>query len=506
MRVLIRSDASPTIGSGHIARCLPLARVLRRQGSHVAFACRLLPGHRLDTLRAEGFETFALPERYPDEDPEQAIESMLPWQADIAALGPLLDPLPAFDWIIVDHYGLDHHWQTAARRWAPRIAAVDDLATRTYSADLLLNQNLSGTPQAYASLLAPGCRTLFGPRFAMLRDEFCCAPIDIKPQARRVLVNFGGFDAAMQTHHAMLALADFPELEVDFVAGADNPAWAQMQALAATRPHWRLHSFVSDFHRLMTESDLFVGAGGGTSWERAAMGLPTISIAVSNNQQANGEVMAAVGAHVFMGAREQVSVEQLRLAIGFVAGNQRLRQSMAQQSRQLVDGRGALRVAAALAGAVLKVRPATLEDAQLLFEGRNSEAVRRWSLHTDAIEWPAHRHWLTASLNNCRRLLLIAEADDGPVGVLRYDLKGCAAEVSIYLFEGRFGLGWGRAVLARGESFVKAHWPALASLTAQVLPTNQSSLKVFADAGFTQSACAFTRDLKDHPDDPFQDR
>jgi UDP-2,4-diacetamido-2,4,6-trideoxy-beta-L-altropyranose hydrolase len=501
MRVLIRSDASPTIGSGHIARCLCLARVLRRQGSHVAFACRLLPGHRLEALRAEGFETFELPERYSDEDPDQAIESMLPWQADIAALGPLLEHQPAFDWIIVDHYGLDHHWQTAARRFAPRIAVFDDLATRTYSADLLLNQNLSGTPEAYTSLLAPGCRTLFGPRFAMLRDEFCCPAIEIKPRARRVLVNFGGFDAAMQTHHAMLALADFPELEVDFVAGAGNPAWAQMQALAASRPHWRLHSFVSDFYRLMTEADLFVGAGGGTSWERAAMGLPTICIAVSNNQQANGEVMAAAGAHVFMGAREQVSVEQLRLAIGFVAGNQGLRQSLARQSRQLVDGRGAQRVAAALAGAVLRMRPATQGDAQLLFDGRNTEAVRRWSLETGVIEWSAHQNWLTASLSNVRRLLLIAEADDGPVGVLRYDLRGFTAEVSIYLFEGRFGLGWGRALLARGESVVKAHWPELESLSAQIMPANQPSLKVFREAGFTQSDCAFTRVLKDHADD-----
>ena len=501
MRVLIRSDASPTIGSGHIARCLCLARVLRRQGSHVAFACRLLPGHRVEALRAEGFETFALPERYSDEDPQQAIESMLPWQVDIAALEPLLEHQPAFDWIIVDHYGLDHHWQTAARRWAPRIAVVDDLATRTYSADLLLNQNLSGTPEAYTSLLAPGCRTLFGPRFAMLRDEFCCPAIEIKPQARRVLVNFGGFDAAMQTYHAMQALADFVELEVDFVAGADNPAWAQMQVMAASRPHWRLHSFVSDFYRLMTEADLFVGAGGGTSWERAAMGLPTICIAVSNNQQANGEVMAAAGAHVFMGAREQVSVEQLRLAIGFVAGNQGLRQSLAQQSRLLVDGRGAQRVAATLAGAVLRMRPATPGDAQLLFDGRNTEAVRRWSLETGVIEWPAHQNWLTASLSNPRRLLLIAEADDGPVGVLRYDLRGFTAEVSIYLFEGRFGLGWGRALLARGEDVVKAHWPELESLTAQVLPANRPSLSVFREAGFTQSACAFTRVLKDHTDD-----
>ncbi|WP_095051744.1 UDP-2,4-diacetamido-2,4,6-trideoxy-beta-L-altropyranose hydrolase [Pseudomonas sp. Irchel s3b2] len=499
MRVLIRADASPTIGSGHIARCLTLARVLRKQGSHVAFACRLLPGHRLDSLRAEGFETFALPERYRDEDPQQAIESMLPWQADIAALGQALESHPAFDWIIVDHYGLDHHWQTAARRWAPRIAAVDDLATRQYNVDLLLNQNLSGTPEVYTSLLTPDCQTLFGPRFALLRDEFCCPAIEIKPRARRVLVNFGGFDAAMQTHHAMLALADFHELEIDFVAGADNPAWEQMQSLADYRPNWRLHRFVSDFYRLMSEADLFIGAGGGTSWERAAMGLPTICIAVSNNQQANGEVMATSGAHVFLSNREQVSVEQLRQAIGFVVGNQGIRQSMAERSRQLVDGRGALRVAAALAGAVLQIRQATQDDAQLLFDGRNAGAVRRWSLDTRVIDWQRHQAWLAASLSNPRRLLLIAEADDGPVGVLRYDLDGTRAEVSIYLFEGRIGLGWGRALLVRGEAFVIVHWPRLEGITAQVLSANQASLKVFREAGFTQSACSFTRVLKDHP-------
>ncbi|RON65670.1 UDP-2,4-diacetamido-2,4,6-trideoxy-beta-L-altropyranose hydrolase [Pseudomonas fluorescens] len=474
MRILIRADASPTIGSGHIARCLTLARVLRKQGSHVAFACRQLPGHRLDALRAEGFETFALPDLYLDEDPLQAIESMLPWQADIDALDLLLEGHAEFDWIIADHYGLDHHWQTAARRWAPRIAAVDDLATRHYSVDLLLNQNLSGLSENYTPLLPEGCRTLLGPRYAMLREEFNCPAIEIKPEARRVLVNFGGFDAAMQTHHAMLALADFTELEVDFVAGADNPAWAQMQALTETRPNWHLYSFVSDFQQRMTEADLFIGAGGGTSWERAALGLPTICIAVSNNQQVNGEVMAAAGAHVFMGAREQVSVEQLRDAIGFVAGNHYLRRSLAERSRQLVDGRGALRVAAALAGAVLKVRAATQDDTPLLHDG------------------------LSTRLRHPQCLVLIAEADDGPVGVLRYELRGFEAEVSLYLFEGRFGLGWGRALLARGESFAAAHWPQLNAITAQVLPGNHASLNVFCDAGFTQNACAFTKVLKEH--------
>ena len=498
MRVLIRADASPIIGSGHIARCLTLARVLRGHGAHVTFACRQLPGHRLQALAAEGFETFALPDFYPGEDPQQAIESLLPWQADIAALQQVSSDQPGFDWVIVDHYGLDHHWQTAARRFAPRIMAVDDLATRTYSVDLLLNQNLSGTRAAYTGLLPESCRTLLGPRYALLRDEFRCEAIDIKPRARRVLVNFGGFDAAMQTHHAMLALADFPELEVDFVAGADNPAWARMQVMAASRPNWRLHSFIGHFHQLMIEADLFIGAGGGTSWERAAMGLPTICIAVSNNQHANSEAMATFGAHVYLGPRENVTVGQLRQAIGFVADNQGLRKSLAEHSQRLVDGLGAQRVAVTLAGALLRVRPATQADAQLIFEGRNAEAVRRVSLDASSIDWSSHCQWLHASLVNEQRLLLVGEAADGPIGVLRYDLQGNDALVSIYLFEDRIGLGWGRALLARGEAFAAAHWPQLRSLTAQVLPANRASLSLFSQAGFIQNTCVFTRVLKDH--------
>jgi GNAT superfamily N-acetyltransferase len=115
------------------------------------------------------------------------------------------------------------------------------------------------------------------------------------------------------------------------------------------------------------------------------------------------------------------------------------------------------------------------------------------------IDREQHQHWLSASLRNPQRLLLIAEGDDGPVGVLRYDLRGFEAEVSLYLFEQRLGLGWGRALLARGEAFVTAHWPQLTAITAQVSPANRPSLNVFRDAGYLQNACAFTRVLKEHP-------
>jgi ribosomal protein S18 acetylase RimI-like enzyme len=73
--------------------------------------------------------------------------------------------------------------------------------------------------------------------------------------------------------------------------------------------------------------------------------------------------------------------------------------------------------------------------------------------------------------------------------------------VSIHLFEGRSGLGWGRALLARGEAFVAALWPDLSIITAQVLADNQASLNLFRRAGYQQNTCEFRRALKDHPND-----
>ncbi|MDE1164321.1 MAG: UDP-2,4-diacetamido-2,4,6-trideoxy-beta-L-altropyranose hydrolase [Pseudomonas sp.] len=351
MKVLIRADASQAIGSGHVARCLTLARALRQSGAAVAFACRELPGHCIATLQAQGWPTYCLPSHYPEEGSGADIEAPLPWQADIGALQQRLPAGAAFDWIIVDHYGLDAQWQRAAGQWSARVAVIDDLANRPHAAQLLLDQNYNASADRYAPWLEPGCQALLGPHFALIREEFNTGAILIREQADRVLVNFGGMDAAGQTLKAMLALAPLQQLSVDFIAGNGNPDWAQLQALAVGRPAWRLQAHSQQFGQLMAQADLFVGAGGGTSWERAALGLPTLCLAVAHNQQANAERLAAAGVQVYLGPCDTVSAEQLRQAIVSLLQDPAARRALATHSRQLVDGQGARRVAATLLAA-----------------------------------------------------------------------------------------------------------------------------------------------------------
>jgi len=340
MKVLIRADASQTIGSGHIARCLTLAHCLRKQGAQVTFASLTLPGHRLVSLAAQGMGTYAM-------KPGSAvcdIEALLPWQADIDAL----KGAGQFDWVIVDHYGLDARWETAARAIAPRIMAIDDLGNRPHSADLLLDQNLTASAEAYAGLLSASCQTFFGPRYALLGPAFEALRVSIRPRVQRLLVNFGGFDFNGNTLKAMVALDGLTDLEVDFVAGQGNPDWEHLQRYVETRPNWTLYSFIEDFPALMATADLCIGAGGGTSWERAAMGLPSICIAVAHNQQANAQRAADIGAHVYLGDAQSVTTNTLRQVVLALLDAVEQRQSLADHSRQQVDGMGALRVAWAL--------------------------------------------------------------------------------------------------------------------------------------------------------------
>lgn len=483
MNVLIRADASSVIGIGHVARCLTLAQILAAQGVQVSFACRELPGHQLAWIADAGHEVLILPVATGD---------------DIAALRAVLPGEMLFDWIIVDHYGLDARWETAARRWAKRIMVIDDLADRPHDCDLLLDQNFTASRTLYQLLVPAACRVLVGPRHALLRPAFNAGRTVGADHARQVLVNFGGFDQAGMALKSLQALAGIEDVRVQCIAGQSSPDLASLQALVDQYPGWTLSPFVNDLPQRMASATLFIGAGGGTTWERAAMGLPSLCISVADNQTANAEALGKAGLHLYLGAAARVSIDGLRRAVAVLLDNLPLRQHLAERGRSLVDGLGACRVAVALLGEGLRLRDATADDARLLFDGRNAEPVRRVSLQQAPLEWGSHCRWLNATLADPYRLLLIGESTDGPVGMLRYDQLGDGrARVSLYLFDGRFGLGWGRALLAAGEREARLRWPDLRVIEAQVLPTNQASLALFRGAGYTQAESHFERIFKE---------
>lgn len=128
----------------------------------------------------------------------------------------------------------------------------------------------------------------------------------------------------------------------------------------------------------------------------------------------------------------------------------------------------------------VRLRPATIADAELLFIWRNDPLTRQQSIHTDPVTWESHLAWLAASLQNPDRQLFIAEqAEKGeqkPVvlGTVRADKTDAGYELSWTVAPARRGNGWGRKMVAE----LIAALPPGAAYQAIVLHTNPVSQRI----------------------------
>jgi RimJ/RimL family protein N-acetyltransferase len=131
-------------------------------------------------------------------------------------------------------------------------------------------------------------------------------------------------------------------------------------------------------------------------------------------------------------------------------------------------------------------RPATEDDAELLFGWRNDETTRWASRSGDVVAWDDHVAWLRRTLTDDGRVLLIVEAGE-PIGTVRWDrLDDGAWELSITLAPAVRGRGAGRAVLLAGEAALG--WRAPRRLVAVVRKDNVVAQRLFRSVGYEQSA------------------
>ncbi|MGQ9862394.1 MAG: UDP-2,4-diacetamido-2,4,6-trideoxy-beta-L-altropyranose hydrolase [Thiobacillaceae bacterium] len=342
MRIAFRADASITIGSGHVMRCLTLADQMRAGGAETCFVCRACTGHMGEIISRHGHAVHWLPDTNPDQSPVEA--------EDAAHTLDLLAKEGRWDWVAVDHYGLAAGWEHTMRAIAARIMVIDDLADRAHDCDLLLDQNLQ-EPDRYRGLVPAGCLQLLGPRYALLRPQFAARRQGLRRrdgQVKRVLVFFGGTDPSGETLKALAALRQIgrQDLCVDVVLGHATPHRASVEAACREMPSCTLHCQVEEMAALVAAADLCIGAGGSASWERCCLGLPAIVLATADNQVVLSEILAQAGAQRYLGPAATVSPDRLTAEIIALFTQPESLISMSVSGMKLVDGLGAERVSA----------------------------------------------------------------------------------------------------------------------------------------------------------------
>jgi spore coat polysaccharide biosynthesis protein SpsF len=96
---------------------------------------------------------------------------------------------------------------------------------------------------------------------------------------------------------------------------------------------------------LMRASRIAIASFGVSAYELAACGVPAVHLCLTDDHARSSSAFDKEGIAATVGVFGQVRPEQLAAAVSRLMGQAGRRTEMAERARQLVDGRGASRIA-----------------------------------------------------------------------------------------------------------------------------------------------------------------
>ncbi|MGJ3510078.1 PseG/SpsG family protein [Enemella sp. A6] len=337
MKIALRCDCSPTMGTGHVIRSLALAEEFLARGDEVVM---------LGSTNGMAW-------------PEQQIAArglrMMPAAEEPDAFVAQLREL-GVDAVDLDGYELAPELGRALlAAGIPAMTMVDGPFGLHQHADLYVDQNYGAVqadrPVADSQMLA-------GIEYALLRNVVLDRRDAPRPEGERprVLVVFGGSDpwgGARAVVPLILAAVE----QVEIIAIAANPEIAAELSALPVLPGQQLEvvGLVDDLPGLATTCTAAISAAGTSIWEFLCLGVPTGLVAVTENQLVGYREVQGADLIVPVGELAKLDGEGREPAIEAIAAlltDRDLQRRLSANATAVVDGRGRARVADALSALV----------------------------------------------------------------------------------------------------------------------------------------------------------
>lgn len=500
MRVLLACDGGGPLGVGHVMRSLALAEAAVGAGHTVVIAGHFEGSFLQGQIAAAPVEVCDVSKWMAEGDPQPLIDLVVSVRPDV---------------LHVDAYvACDRLRELVASTGVGAIVSnMEDGTFGRRPADVVVDPTLAA--ELVARPVDGTTWLLRGSRYTPVRQrvidarrrgpDASCPGGDgdnrVGQVARSVLVVMGGTDPVGLVPVAVdLLAATGLELEVTAIAVGQNAERAR-RAAEGSGLSLSVLAPVDNLAAMMSGHDLVISAAGTSIWELCCIGVPAaVAWAVDNQREGYDRVVAA-GAAIGLGGPDLGGDER---AVGLLKGaltDSQVRSQLIRAGRQVVDGLGAWRVvrmweqaqavrSLPIIGAVgLVARPATLQDARQLWQWRNDPATRAGSRSSAEVPWDDHLRWFAASVARTDRMLLVVEDPRGPVGTVRWDLRGEGEwEVSITVSPQRRGQCLARPLLRTAEvalsESAQSDGTGVTAYLAVVHIGNQTSMRLFETSSY----------------------
>lgn len=314
------------MGTGHVMRCLTLARELQQRNHE---AVLVINQHDISWLNEEitrsGVNTVLVPAQTLD------AEAILEFTPDI---------------VVVDSYWIDPDDISELNSKVPVVAIVDG-DTRGIDCSLFIDQNLGSEAQWSGKYAG---RVLAGSRYALIREEITrLSPRQAGNQLMstpNVLIFAGGTDATGVIPEILAAVDQVDQAFSMTVVTGDRSLSKDLLLVHSAN----FMSATTEFDSLLDRADIVIGAAGTSSWEICTLGIPSIFLAVVENQL---QVISAIekahcGESINLVAERNLLSSQLQTKLEELLTSQELRAELSRNCEEHFDGLGSSRVAEAL--------------------------------------------------------------------------------------------------------------------------------------------------------------
>ena len=326
---VIRVDAGAAIGAGHFMRCLALASALSKQGVKTSFLINKETESFLKR-RSDFFYDYYLV------DCVDEIESIQDHTKKINL---------AF--FIIDGYQFNERYRCSIRALCDarlaKLVVLDDLnnSGNLYAA-AVINPVNEAFNMGY-ELSAPNASLFLGSDYVLLRPEFSKPDADafsLGHQRNQCVITFGASDVAGFSLPLLNSLIEDSVLFDDqgsnasllAVTGLESGQMKAVKLLSEQHPQKLKHAHnVLNMAEVMKNARCVISAAGGTVFELAALGLPSILVVVADNQlnaakeQEKNGWCVVIDARRYMesGASKQKSIEEMVSVLRSIWNNQK---------------------------------------------------------------------------------------------------------------------------------------------------------------------------------------
>lgn len=353
--VFFRADGNAQIASGHLVRCFSIASACRELGMEVRFLVSDEESESLihNKLNAD-FPIIILKSAIYNQ-----LEQELPELIEILIKAEKQNPI-----FFLDSYSVTENYLTQIRSFA-KVVYLDDLQLFDYPVDLLINYDVipDNSISSYHSAYRNTGRLLLGAKYAPLRSQFLYRKIPVRKKVSNILIATGGSDPChfcinLITHLGRMAFWDkavSSGITLRLLVGYMNSDKESLVSFAESFPALKLYENITDMASFMEECDIAISAAGTTLYELCALGLPTVSYAMADNQLYTANAFASENIIPYAGDIRIDMSPVLETIYRFLMemteeqnDSYSKRKSAHETMRRFIDGSGSLKIAEAV--------------------------------------------------------------------------------------------------------------------------------------------------------------